>query len=68
MNVREYFPEALWVTGEGDFACVSDCPPGMTVMLFKTLEEAEEAMRTIDESGCGGRCKKRHRILPVSRP
>jgi hypothetical protein len=45
------------------FLSVSDCPPERTTYQFETLEEAQEAKRVINESGCGHQCVKAHRIV-----
>lgn len=58
------FPRAHWVTGyhHGAYASVSYCR-GTTVMLWATQTEAEEAVRQIDASACGGACGRNHRVI-----
>ena len=46
---------AEWIGGKGKFAVVAPCRD-LTVMLFKTVKEAEKWCRFIDGSGCGGGC------------
>lgn len=59
------WPSAHWVTGNGPWASFSACGSGrydsaLTIMLFKTRAEADQAKAIIDSSACGGRCTKRH--------
>jgi hypothetical protein len=48
--------KAMWIDGRGEYASISDCPPGPTICLFATREEAEQAKDEIDRAGCGGSC------------
>lgn len=60
-----------WVVGEGQYASMSWCTKnepesyrrGISVHLFNELEQALEAKRLIDETACGGRCRKQHEII-----
>ena len=63
---RELRP--LWMTGTGEWATLSYCPPGLTVVLHETREEAEKALAQIDDTGCGGRCEERHYLWLLSLP
>lgn len=55
---------AVWVHGVGgNFASVSYCPRGITVVVCETREGAEAQKRSIDEGGCGGRCVKEHEVV-----
>lgn len=47
----------LWTTGQGQYATVSQCPPGPTVILHANPDAAREALHTIDDTGCGHRCQ-----------
>jgi hypothetical protein len=60
------WPRAVWVEGEGRFASVSACPPGVTVMLFGARADAERAKRQIDATACGGQCWKWHRVVDLA--
>src|SRR5262249_24945858 len=62
-----HWPRAEWVSGEGRFASMSDCPPGATVMLFRAREDAERAERVIDATGWGGRCWRRQGVVARAR-
>jgi len=62
----------LWVTGNPPltgpcFASVSDCRGQRyrTVVLCPTREQAEKAKRLIDNTGCGGGCWRRHRVVEI---
>ena len=62
-EARKMWPRAAWILGVGEYASVSTCPPGTTVMLFQSRMEAEIAKCTIDDTGCGGRCRRHHKIV-----
>jgi hypothetical protein len=64
-SVRIVRPKAIWIEGNGEYASISDCPPGTTVCLFETWEDAEQAKSAIDCPGCGGSClgKRGHSIV-----
>ena len=61
---RARWPQALWTTGAGPWAVVADCG-GTTVTLWRTVPEAEAALWRIDTLGCGGRCRRTHRIVDL---
>jgi hypothetical protein len=62
-------PKALWIEGDGEYASISDCPPGPTICLFETREAAERAKSAIDSIGRGGSClgKRGHSIVHLRR-
>ena len=65
------WPRAVWVHGEGEYACLAWCGsgprpgPALTVELFTTAAAAEGAKAAIDHGGCGGRCEgeRRHELV-----
>lgn len=59
------WPRAAWVAGKGPFALVAFCDVP-TVTLHETRESALASKRTIDDSACGGRCYRAHRIFDLS--
>ena len=67
------WPRANWITGEGEYAVISDCKHGptdrdcMTVTLWPTLDEAAKALAQISWTGCGGRCSNDHSIVRLER-
>ena len=59
------FPDAAWITGDGEFALIAPCRVP-TISLHKTHEDAEAAKAFIDTYGCGGYCRhSRHRIVHI---
>lgn len=56
----------IWILGTGEWATLSYCPPGLTIMLHETRAEAEKALAQIDDTGCGGRCEERHYLRLIS--
>jgi hypothetical protein len=62
-EARRRWPKAIWIIGSGEYASVSLCPPGATVMLFASRMEAEIAKAAIDDTACGGRCRRQHEIV-----
>ena len=59
------WPKAHWITGEGSFACLAWCGGGpwstaLTITLWESQEEAQEAKDLIDGRACGGQCTNRH--------
>jgi hypothetical protein len=62
-EARKRWPKAIWIIGRGEYASVSHCHPGATVMLFETRMEAEIAKTTIDDTSCGGSCRRNHEIV-----
>ena len=63
------FRYAHWVTGyiHGAYASVSRCR-GTTVILWDTPEQAANAKTTIDATGCGGACVRRHEVIHLEVP
>ena len=66
--------DAPWVSGEGAIALVACRPSGPVryrhgaVSLHQTADSALEAKTLIDETGCGGRCHRDHRIVQLVLP
>ena len=58
-TARRMYPEAEWVKGDGPYAILAHCPP-LTVTLWRTRTEADDALAFIDQTGCGGGCTGRH--------
>jgi len=50
------WPKAIWIEGSGQYASVSFCNPGPTVVLCRSYADARALKRQIDETGCGGQC------------
>ena len=57
-------PRAAWVSGHGQFALIAWCRVP-TITLHQQLDDAEESKATIDSTGCGGACKRRHEIIRI---
>lgn len=73
---RLRWPKAVWIHGDGPFASVAHCPVYTdsshnrilrwgTVELHKRREDAEEALRIITGSGCGGDCHRDHELVDL---
>lgn len=68
------WPRAVWVKGEGQYACLSWCSsgprpgPALTITLWDELREAEGAKEFIDDFGCGGKCAgpDKHEIIRLA--
>lgn len=58
------FPRAEWIKGEGQYAVLAHCNV-LTVWLFPTQAEAQDAKAAIDRTACGSRCHKRHEITQI---
>lgn len=56
------WPRAIWVMGDGPFAVIAYCRH-TTITLHRTVEAAQEALDIIDNTGCGGRCGRRHKLV-----
>lgn len=52
------------IKGEGQYAVLAHCGQ-LTVTLWPTQSEAQAALAFIDETGCGGRCYRRHEITQL---
>jgi hypothetical protein len=55
-SARMTWPKAIWIDGSGQYASVSFCNPGLTVVLCRTYAMAKALERQIDETACGGQC------------
>jgi hypothetical protein len=69
-RARALRPKAVWIQGSGEYASISDCPRGPTIILHRTREQAERAKAFIDRLGCGGRClgEPSHSIVHLTAP
>lgn len=56
------FPKAIWVQGEGPYACLAWCRI-LSVTLWETEQQAHDAKTEIDRYGCGGMCNHRHEVV-----
>jgi hypothetical protein len=61
----------LWIIGGGRYASISDCPisgrgEGRTVILYENRHEAADAKAGIDRLGCGGCCRRLHRVADLA--
>lgn len=52
------------IKGEGQFAVLAHCGH-LTVTLWPTQAEAQDALAFIDQTGCGGRCYRRHEVTTI---
>ena len=59
------FGKPLWTEGRGRYASVSLCHGDVTVIFFSTREDAEQAKRVIDNTACGGCCRRRHFVMEL---
>jgi hypothetical protein len=55
-----------WVVGEGEWGSFAWCPRGLTVVLHRTREAAEESRRQVDQTRCGGLCVGNHTVEHVA--
>jgi hypothetical protein len=62
------WPKAIRIEGNGQYASVSFCAPGPTVVLCRSYAEAKALKREIDDTGCGAQCTKKHGIFDVGLP
>lgn len=53
-----------WISGRGRFAVIAYCR-STTVTLWTEPAFARRAVQTIDSTGCGGRCVRRHALVYV---
>lgn len=51
---RRWGRQALWISGDGPFATLAHCPSGLTVVLWPTRQEAEQAIKGLI---CGSGCR-----------
>lgn len=56
------WPRAAWISGTGAFAVVAYCRV-TTITLHANANAAQEALATINATGCGGRCSRHHKLL-----
>jgi hypothetical protein len=56
-----------WVSGQGEYATLSYCR-GLTVALWMTLAEAQDALSLIDGDACGGACRNDHALIRLVNP
>ena len=56
-----------WVSGQGEYATLSYCR-GLTVALWRTLAEAQDALSLIDGDACGGACRNNHALIRLVNP
>lgn len=57
---KRWWPRAYRIEGNGPFAVVAACRPGVVIVsLYETEEEAITKLQWIDTKGCGGRCRLR---------
>ncbi len=65
------------VSGDGPYASVSRCNDDyslpsyrqiITVYLYDTAEEATAAKKLIDETMCGGLCRRNHEVVQLELP
>ena len=61
---RCVWPRAAWIAGAGPFAVVAFCRV-TTVTLHDNVEDAQAALAVIDGGGCGGRCRRHHRLVRI---
>lgn len=66
--------DAPWVAGEGPIALVA-CRPSCrvryrhgAVSLHETADSALAAKKQIDETGCGARCHRDHKVVQLVLP
>jgi hypothetical protein len=67
-SARMTWPKAIRIEGNGQYASVSFCAPGATVVLCRSYAEAKALKREIDDTGCGAQCTKKHGIFEVGLP
>src|SRR5882762_8027556 len=67
-SARMTWPKAIRIEGNGQYASVSFCAPGPTVVLCRSYAEAKALKREIDDTGCGAQCTKKHGIFDVGLP
>jgi hypothetical protein len=56
-----------WVSGQGEYSTLSYCR-GLTVALWRTLAEAQDALSLIDGDACGGACRNNHALIRLVHP
>ena len=63
-TTKRKWPKACWIAGDGPYASLAHCRD-LTVQLYDDILEALLAKATIDSSGCGGSCHRRHEIIDL---
>ena len=64
---RCLLPAAAWIDGEGAWGSLAHCDGRLTVQLHKERAEAENSLREIDATGCGGGCERAHEMVYIER-
>lgn len=64
---RCIWPRAVWIAGNGPYAVVAYCGV-TTITLHADPDAAQEALATIDATGCGGRCSRHHKLIRLEIP
>jgi hypothetical protein len=59
------WPAALSIFGDGSYAVISRCPPGITVVLTPSLESAQKRKLNVDQFRCGRECKGMHEVVKL---
>jgi hypothetical protein len=62
-KAQHMWPDAERIEGNGEWATVSHCPPGIMVKLHRTRAAAWSTKASIDEMGCCSHCVKQHEIV-----
>jgi hypothetical protein len=59
------WPKAAWVGGNGPWATLAWCRV-LTVELHETEEDARRALKMIDDTACGGLCRRKHELVRLN--
>jgi hypothetical protein len=62
-QAKARWPEAERIDGDGPYACLSSCGEILTVTLWQTDSEAQEAKDRLDEIGCSDNCYGFHQVV-----
>ncbi|MGO1385741.1 MAG: hypothetical protein ACTHU1_13275 [Arachnia sp.] len=62
---RCMIPRSAWILGTGPFAVIAWCGVP-TITLHSNPDEARAALETVDATGCGGRCQRRHELVLIA--
>jgi hypothetical protein len=63
-RARRRWRRTCWITGDGPYAVVAHCRE-VSVSLHHTQENADECLRSLARSGCGGACVMDHEIVDL---
>jgi hypothetical protein len=63
-RARRRWPSAEWIEGDGPIALVAYCRH-LTVTLWQNSDDANGEKKLIDDTGCGGRCGRRHEAIDL---